>query len=276
MALYTILVLMGAVVAFIMGNASGWGMALALFFTFCALNLPWHVLRQVAAGVDCFVVFELLEFTRRVLHIGLIISLPIGLPLGLCLLAGNAVWVTMLLVAIIVLTRKGGLAGAFPTEMFKELYCFLKGNRQEILWSASYVGGEFCNYTYPPLLVPLVYGLGQIAIAFDTAYKVFRGTNVLLAAACEVATPWQTRAHAAGDQRGMLVATGAAVLLSSLPAAGVCGLLIFADGFLFPLLLKHTATVPHALALLMAVLIGANWLKRSQTLSCSTTVISEQ
>jgi hypothetical protein len=260
-ALYTTLVLLGALAAFIVGRATGWGASFAMFFAFSALNLPWHVLRQISAGVDCFVTFELLEFMRRVTHIGLIVSIPFGLSVSQCLIAGNATWLILLVVAMTLLTQRGGLGWGTPLKMSQELYFFLKGNRREILWSSGYVSGELFNYTYPPLIVPLVYGLGEIAIAFDTAYKIFRGTNVLLAAACEVATPWQTRAHAAGDRRGIFVATAAAAMLSFFPAAGVCGLLIFADNALFRLLLGQVATVPHSLALLMATLVAANWLQ---------------
>ena len=260
-AAYTLLVVLGSVAAEPLGERFGHGVSLALFFAFSALNLPWNMLRQVAAGVECFVAFETLEATRRVLHLGLVLGLCFGLPLIPCLLAGNAVWAGLLLTATVVLSRAGGLAVASPASLFRAVRQFLSSNRGELAWSASYVGSEMYIYSYPPLLVPVVYGLGEAAIAFDTAYKVFRGTNLLLAAACEVATPWQTRAHAAGDRRSMAIATGTAALLSFAPAAVVCAGLVFADRSLFPLLLGHAAAVPHALALLMAVLVAGNWIQ---------------
>ncbi len=259
--LYTLLVIAGALAALLLGRSSGHRMALAMFFAFSAFNLPWFALRQVSAAVDRFVAFETLDAVRRASHVGLIVALPFGLPLQVCFLAGNAIWAAILVTAAVALMRAGGMAMGSPIALAKALLAFLGRNRRNLLWSAGYVGSEFYIYTYPPLLIPLVYGLGPTAIAFDAAYKVFRGTNVLLAAACEVAAPWQTRAHAAQDRRRMVAATAIAALLSFVPAAGVCALLLLAGDRLFALLLGGAAVVPRELTLLTAAMVAANWIQ---------------
>ena len=260
-ALYLVLVAIGAATASVFGQRIGQGYALGMFFAFCALNLPWYALRQISAAVDCFVGFEALEAVRRITHIGLIVSLPFGLPLDLCLLFGNAIWLLLLALSFRLLIRGKGLVFGTPAQLAAALITFLKTNKEKLLWSAGYVGSEFFSYSYPPILVPMLYGLGPLAIAFDTAYKVFRGTNVMLAAACEVAVPWQTRAHALQDRRGMILATLAAAALSAIPAFGVGALLILAGDLLFSRLLGDAAVVPHALSVLIAIMISANWLQ---------------
>jgi len=259
--LYSALVLTGAAVIFAVRGRLDQGVPLAMFFAFCAMNVPWYVFRQLSAATDCFVAFEMLEALRRVVHITLIIALPFGLGLNLCLALGNAMWIVVFGSSLLLLIRAGGLVLGTPSALVRAFCTFLRQSRRDLAWSAGYVGSELFSYSYPPLLIPLVYGLGPAAIAFDTAYKVFRGANLLHAAACEVAVPWQTRAHAAQDRRGMIRATAAAALLAAVPALGVCALLILAGDMMFGRLLGASAIVPHALSVLIAVLVAANWLQ---------------
>ncbi len=258
--LFGLLVLAGAALLGLAFAGHGYGGALALFFAFSALNLPWYVLRNVAGAVDRFIAFEAMEAARRFVHIALILALPFGLPLWLALVLGNLAWVVAFALAIAMLRRAGGLGFGGV----RALRVFIRRNLPNLRRTAGYTGSEFYIYSYPPLLVPLVHGLGPAVIAFDTAYKVFRGANTLFSAACDVLVPWQTRAHAAGDRAALRRATVVAAGLSALPALAICLLLLVAGEWFFAALLGGAATVPREIVLLLVLLVLANW---AQTVS---------
>jgi O-antigen/teichoic acid export membrane protein len=113
-------------------------------------------------------------------------------------------------------------------------------------------------YTFPSLLVPALHGLGPPTIIFDTVFKVFRGATIAFAAACDLLVPRQTRAFAAGDTADLRRCTLVALVLSSIPGVGLCGLLTLFGDRLFGLLLGNAAQVPTAFVLVLIVLILAN------------------
>lgn len=262
-AAYAALVLLGGLAVLALAGVAGEGRGgtLAMFFVFSALNLPWFTLRNIAAAVDRFVAFESMDAARRALHIGLLLALPLGLPLDVGLAIGNASWAVLLAAAAALAARGGGLASAGPARLARGLAAFIRRGRADLLRSGSFAAFEFWSYNYPPLLVPLVHGMGPAAVAFDAAYKVFRGANLLFSAANDVTVPWQTRAYAAGDRRALLRASLAAAVLSALPALGIGALLLLAGDAFFTLLLGGAAIVPRGLLLALLLLTAANWLQ---------------
>jgi O-antigen/teichoic acid export membrane protein len=104
----------------------------------------------------------------------------------------------------------------------------------------------------------MAYGLGAAPIILEVTFRIFRGSSVLYAAACDLTLPGQTRALAMRDGRRMVRTTLIAVGLCSILALTACAALIFAGGPLFRFLLRSAATVPPQIALILVVLLLAN------------------
>lgn len=228
-----------------------------LFFLFTSLNLVWFVVRFVSVATDQFVFFESHEATRRIGHIALMLAMLIGLPFMTFLLLANLLWIVMFASGLRRLFARGVMS--FPQDgVVKSIRTFFQSNRSEAFRSASFAAGEFYIYNLPYLIVPLLFGLGAPTIILDTTFKIFRGSTIVYAAGCDVAVPKQTRALAAGDQRGLIRATLMAAALCCIPALIISGLLFFASDRFFAFLLGPAATMPAALTPVLIALVLAN------------------
>jgi len=248
-------------VAALFGGGAGQGIEFALFFVYAALNLAWFALRNVATAVDRFLHFETLEAARRAGHLALLFALLFGLPFMTFLLASNAVWIGLFALAIQRLRAERGFALGGPAATVGALRHFARANRKNLMESGGYAAGEIFVYNYPSLLVPAAMGLGTPTIIFDTAFKIFRGANVLFSAACDLMVPGQTRAFQAGDRPGLVRATLIAAALGAVPAIGLCGLLAIWGDALYRLLLGDAAQMPPTVTPILIVLIACNWIQ---------------
>jgi O-antigen/teichoic acid export membrane protein len=260
--LYIGLALLGAAgcfaIAALFGGGSAQGVEFALFFVYAALNLAWFALRNVSTAVDRFLYFESLEALRRILHLALLFALLFGLPFMEFLLASNAVWIVLFAAAIRRLRAENAFDATGPSAALRH---FARANRRRLMESGGYAAGEIFVYNYPSLLVPAVMGLGAPTIIFDTAFKIFRGANVLFSAACDLMVPGQTRAFQAGDKRGLWRATAIAAALGAAPALGLCGLLAIWGDALYALLLGNAAQMPSSVTPILIWLIACNWIQ---------------
>jgi len=229
----------------------------ALFFSFAALNLVWHPLRNVSAAVDEFVHFEKLEATRRIGHIALMLAMLVGLPLAAFLVLANGLWFALFAAAIARLVSKKAfifkLHGAWSS-----LKRFWHDNRRELLRSGNYAAGELTIYNFPYLIVPAAFGLGAPTIILDTVFKVFRGVTLVYAAGLDPLVPQQTRAFAARDAATLKKATLTSAILCAIPTVIICAVLLVAGDRLFAILLDNAATIPHDAVLILVVLLLAN------------------
>ena len=261
-AAYTALVLVGTLACLaVMGTQPKVSpvdaIQFALFFCFAALNLVWHPLRNVSSAVDEFVYFESLEATRRLGHIGLMLSMLIGLPLPAFLALANVLWFVLFALAIARLTKKQAfvptLRGAWPA-----LNRFWQDSRHELLRSGNYAAGELTIYNFPYVIVPAAFGLGAPTIILDTVFKVFRGATLVYAAGLDPLVPQQTRAFASGDVKTLKKATLTAAVLCAIPTVILCAVLLVAGDRLFAILLGGAAAIPHDAVLILVVLLLAN------------------
>ncbi len=260
--LYAVIVLVGTLVCYAVmlsrPAATLWQSAeFALFFSFAALNLVWFPLRNVSNAVDEFISFETLEAIRRGGHIVIMLALLVGLPLSAFLLLANLLWYALLAVCISRLVRKSALTSRLP-KFWTTLTGFWRSNRAELLRSGNYAVGELTIYTFPYLVVPIVFGLGAPTIILDTVFKTFRGATLIYAAGLDPLVPRQTRAFAERDASALKKATLAATVLCAIPTLALCALLLFAGDHLFALLLGDAATVPPAATPILVVLLLAN------------------
>jgi hypothetical protein len=228
-----------------------------LFFSFAALNLVWHPLRNVSLAIDEFVYFEGLEATRRIGHIGLMLSMLVGLPLPAFLVLANVLWFALIALAIARLVNKNALVFALRGT-WDSLNCFWQENKRSLLRSSNYVVGELTIYNFPYVIVPAAFGLGAPTIILDTVFKVFRGATLVYAAGLDPLVPQQTRAFAAGDIATLRKATLTAAALCAVPTFILCVLLLTAGDWLFALLLGGSATISREVTLILIVLLVAN------------------
>lgn len=232
----------------------------ALFFSFAALNLVWHPLRNVSSAVDEFVYFEGLEATRRLGHIGLMLSMLVGLPLPAFLVLANALWFALFALAIARLVKKKAFVFALRGT-WVSLKRFWTDNKRSLLRSGNYAAGELTIYNFPYMIVPAAFGLGAPTIILDTVFKVFRGATLVYAAGLDPLVPQQTRAFAAGDVATLKKATLTAAVLCAIPTFVLCVLLLTAGDRLFALLLGGAATIPREATYILVVLLIANLLQ---------------
>ncbi len=260
--LYVGLALLGGAACFavstLFGGGARQGIEFALFFVFAALNLAWFALRNVSTAVDRFLYFETLEAVRRLGHLALLFGLLFDLSFVTFLLASNAVWLALFVLAIRRLRAERGFELGGATATVGALRYFARVNRAQLTGSGGYAAGEVFVYNYPSLLVPAAMGLGAPTIIFDTAFKIFRGANVLFAAACDLMVPGQTRAFQAGDRPALMRATLIAAALGAVPALCLCGLLAFWGNALYRLILGDAAQMPPAATPILMLLIACN------------------
>jgi O-antigen/teichoic acid export membrane protein len=259
--LYALVVLAGAGLCFLVTASRPsittlQALQYAAFFCFAGLNLVWFPLRNVSNAVDEFIAFETLESARRVGHIALMLALLLGLPFFVFLSLANLLWVGLFACCIGRLVGKNALARSI-SGCWHALKVFWSGNRREILSSANYGVGELAIYSFPYLLVPIVFGLGAPTIILDTVFKMFRGATLLFAAGLDPLVPRQTRAFAENDVVTLKKATWIAAALCAIPTSLLCAALLFGGNKFFALLLGHAATMPRAATfILVALLIG--------------------
>ena len=233
------------------------GLELALFFLFTAITLVWFALRNISLAVDDFIFFEVMEVTRRTLHVGFMLATLIGLSLMAFLVIANLIWVVLFAVMIARLSRKGALQ-ATVAGFSGHLRSFFRDNKKEVVSGGTYAVNEFYLYNFAYAIVPAAYGLGAPTIILDTLFKVVRGATVLYSAASDVALPRQTRAHSEGDRKSLVLATWMAAGLASLPGIAICIALAFFSEPMFRILLGESAVMPQAISNLMIVLLIAN------------------
>ena len=184
-------------------------------------------------------------------------ALLLGLPTLVFLLAINAGWLIAISAAIVKLRQRHAFGGDFRRN-FVYFVAFLRSNRRQLFSSGVYALSETYIYNFPYFLVPWAYGLGAPTIILDTTFKVYRVANQFYSAACDSLVPRQTSALAERDGPAMVRATWLAAALCSIPAAAVCGVLIFAAGRIFAILLGPAAVMPPATTPIIIMLLVGN------------------
>jgi O-antigen/teichoic acid export membrane protein len=261
-ALYVVLAAIASAVCFlILAGRFHYSMIdsaeLTLFFVFNAINLPWVALRYFSIAIDEYVYFEMLEALRRGINTVALLALLLGLPAFIFLLAINAGWIAVVSAAIVKLKQREAFAGDFRRN-FVCFVAFLRSNRSKLFSSGVYALSETYIYNLPYFLAPWAFGLGAPTIILDTTFKVYRVANQFYSAACDSLVPRQTSALAERDGPAMGRATWLAAALCAIPAAAVCGLLIFAADKIFAVLLGPAAVMPPATTPIIIMLLVGN------------------
>jgi O-antigen/teichoic acid export membrane protein len=230
---------------------------LGLFLLYITLNLAWYSLRSISIAVDLYLYYEKLELVRRILTVATMLAMLAGLPVIGFLIGVNVLWGAVVAAAAGKLVRRGALAPRLR-GFLSELIAFVRQNSRSIARSGTGALSGVFIATFPYYFVPLAYGLGAAPIILEVTFRIFRGTSVIYAAACDLALPGQTRALATHDLGRMVRTTLLAVGFCALPAMFGCAVLIFAGGPLFHFLLRSAATVPPQITSILVVLLVFN------------------
>ena len=256
--LYALMALTGTALCFVVARIALSASTLtafefAMFFLFSALNLVWFVQRNLSVAVDEFIYFETLEAVRRSGYIGMLLAMLIGMPVPLFMIAVNLLWIALFTLAIQRLVRRQALVPRLRGAV-RQLKRFFRHNYRSALRTGIHGASEIYIHNILYILVPLVFGLGAPTIILDTTIKIFYGTLVLCAAACDVLIPRQTVAFSEHNAPALIRATVVAIGLSALPATIVCAVLWCDSNRLFALLLGSSATVPAAITPILTAL----------------------
>lgn len=251
----TVAVLLGGVLVWIGAGLHGTVAApldLAMFFAFGALNLPWFVLRNVAAASDGFLQFEVAEIARRLSQVA-ILPLPLlGVPLRVMLVLGLVSWIVPSLPMLALLARRSALRFSARASLLPD---FVHDNRTDLGRSAAYAVCEYALYNHPYLVAAVIYRTPQATIFADLVLKLLRGTILLSASIAEAAVPEQTRAFHAGDRAALRHSFRRTVLRLLVPS-GLLALGLLAGGpQLLSMLIANAAVVPPELTQIAAALV---------------------
>jgi O-antigen/teichoic acid export membrane protein len=234
---------------------AGTRIALSLYFLSIVMNLPWALLRKIAAAVDLFLEFELFEFIRRSFFLGTAALMLHGLGFTPFCLVCLAAWAVAFAMAILLLARQRGirLLRGSPGSVARHL----RASYRNIWRSGSLTLIEFVIYNFPYVVIPLLFADRSYLIAFDIFYKVVRFGAVSYSVPAESLLPPQTRAYYAQDRPRVVRLYGATLGIGLLPLAAALVLILgFGDG-IFTTLLSRGGVVDEALRIAMAVMLVA-------------------
>ncbi len=233
---------------------------LTLFFLFNAINLPWFALRNISIAIDEYFHFEMLEASRRALNALALLALLLGLPVMAFLLLINAGWVAAALAAIAKLRQRRAFGGSSRRNLVY-LLAFFRKNARQLLSSTVHAVSETYIYNFPYFLVPWAYGLGAPTIIFDTAYKIFRGNQMIYGATTDLFVPRQTRAFSDRDAPTLVRATLLALAVSAVPLICIVSVLALVHNRFFALLLGPAAHMPAEILPVLVIMLSVNLVK---------------
>ncbi|HTP91062.1 MAG TPA: hypothetical protein VMJ52_04970 [Xanthobacteraceae bacterium] len=238
-----------------------WGaVEFGLFFFYSAFNLAWFVLRNASVAVDEYIFFESLESSRRLVYIGLMLAMLVGLSFAAFVILINLSWAVLIGLAAGRLIERRAIAPQIRGTVSR-LREFFGENRAAATRTGIHAAGEIYLHSVLYLAVPIAFGLGAPTIVIDSALKIFFGTLTLCTAACDLLVPRQTAGYSARDRHTLVRATLAAVALCAIPTAAISGLLLFDAKNFFAILLGHAAVMPANVTPILLILLLAGVIK---------------
>lgn len=250
------LLVAGATLILLVGLAAGLigtGMPLlfVLFFLSACLNLPGLLAKRALAAVDGNLLWEALDCGRRVLTIGLLLAILIGMDPRLSVALQLGVSVAVIGYAIAHVHRRLKMRA-------RHWMAFRVGGGHvrahylgDIGASAAFTLSDIIAYNAPYFMIALATSDARPMLLFDFFFKMSRALSLLVRAMVEAALPRITRAFHAGDSvrlRQLLIrALGAAMVF----AMGLSGVLLLIGDRLFAILFDRRAAIDRADLLLI-------------------------
>lgn len=252
------LLIAGGVAILIGALLAGWlhtgePLLFLLFFLSACLNLPALLAKRALAAIDGNFLWEALDCLRRVLTIGLLISILGGFDPRLSVALQLAVSITVIGYAIVLVHRRLGMTRV-------HWFAFRVGGGhvrrhylRDVGASAAFTISDIVAYNAPYFTIALATQDARPMLLFDFFFKMSRALSMLVRAMVEAALPRITRAFHAGDLvrlKQLIMRTLAVALLF---AIGGSGLLLLTGRWLFARLFDGRAAIDMADLLLIGV-----------------------
>ncbi len=256
------LLVAGATAILMIALAGGWlstGMPLLflLFFLSACLNLPALLAKRALAAVDGNFLWEGLDCARRVVTIGLLLAMLVGMDPRLSVALQLIVSIFVIGYAIghvhrrLGMTRRHWIAFRVGGGHVRAHYL------RDIGASAAFTVSDIIAYNAPYFTIALATSDARPMLIFDFFFKMSRALSMLVRATVEAALPRITRAFHAGDTARLRQLLGRALMAALLFAVVLSALLLVAGDRLFAILFDGRAVIDRADILLILLALGA-------------------
>jgi hypothetical protein len=242
-------------IEFVVNVPFGVRIALSLYFLSIVIALPWGLIRKIAAAVDLYLQFEIIEFVRRLFFMIVAALMLAGLPFSsfsaICLLA----WSVAVAYAIRMLYKRRGIA-LIKTSSAKILQHVL-ANYGNLWRSGSLTLIEFVIWTFPYIVIPILFTEKTFIVAFDVFFKVVRFGATSYSVPAETFLPPQTRAFYLRNWKGVARYYVLVLLIGAVSLFVAVGVLLGFGDRIFAVLLSHGDIIDKSMRISMAAMLAA-------------------
>jgi hypothetical protein len=230
-------------------------LALSLYFLSIVLALPWGLARKIAAAVDLYLSFEIIEFARRLFFMIVAALMLAGLPFisfsVICLLA----WAVAIACAVHMLHRRRRIVLVKSSRA--KILLHVLANYRNIWQSGSLTLIEFVIWTFPYMVIPFLFTDKSFIVAFDIFFKVVRFGATSYSVPSETFLPPQTRAFYLRDRAGVTRYYLVVVLIGALSLSIAIGVLLGFGDRIFTVLLSRGGVIDKSMRVSMAAMLAA-------------------
>ncbi len=205
------------------------------------LALPWTLLRIAMVASDHFILFESVEFARRIVIVALPFLMLIGFSYVNFVFLALLVWVIVFAVFLPILFRIFGLNLTTLRVNFQQ---FISSRVGQVKLASAYGLLEFFTYNSPYFIIPFISRDPRDLIAFDIFFKITRFGISGHHAINEALSPVLTQSLHSGNTRGAFRMIALMLLLSFfVVSVGSVTVTVFGD-LVFQVLLDDQTLVP--------------------------------
>jgi O-antigen/teichoic acid export membrane protein len=245
------LLVVGATLILLVALACGWlatGLPLLflLFFLSACLNLPALLAKRALAAVDGNFLWEGLDCGRRIVTIGLLLAMLVGLDPRVSVALQLAVSIVVIGYAIGHVHRRLGMNRAHWLA-FRVGGGHVRAHYlRDIGASAAFTVSDIVAYNAPYFTIALATSDPRPMLVFDFFFKMSRSLSMLVRATVEAALPRITRAYHADDGVRLRQLLWRALAAALLFALGLSVVLLVAGDWLFAILFDGRASIDRA------------------------------
>jgi O-antigen/teichoic acid export membrane protein len=256
------LLVVGATFILLVALACGWlatglPVLFLLFFLSACLNLPALLAKRALAAVDGNFLWEGLDCARRVVTIGLLLAMLVGLDPRVSVALQLAVSIVVIGYAIGHVHRRLGMNRAHWLA-FRVGGGHVRAHYlRDIGESAAFTVSDIVAYNAPYFTIALATSDPRPMLVFDFFFKMSRSLSMLVRATVEAALPRITRAYHADDRVRLRQLLWRALAAALLFAVGLSVVLLVAGDWLFAILFDGRASIDRADIGLIILALGA-------------------
>lgn len=225
------------------------------FYILSALNIIALLAKRALAALDYNLLWEGMDFVRRVLSTGLLLAALAGLPilLSVCLQVGLTV--AALFAGLATVHRTIGMSVGEWLLRRADTACIARGYVRDMGATMALTVSDVAAYNAPYLGIALATHDPRPLLVFDFLFKMSRALSSAIRALVESGLPRLTRAHHAGSQDGVHRVIDRLRMLALASALGLGALLLAAGPEISRLMFDGKAVLTRAELLFIAALL---------------------